>query len=66
MKATMSSYGVLTITAENGTEAFALRIWSEQSRIQVDDQLRMLQCHIDPRLLLIDARDPETESNEAN
>ena len=59
MKATMDSQGMITISAENGVEAFALSEWDKKANIEVDDQMRMLKRHINPVWLCINANDPE-------
>ena len=64
MKVTMSGNGVITITAENGAEAFALRHWTEKARIDIEDLPRALTCHINPTYLMIDARSPEERTND--
>lgn len=40
MKATISSTGVLTITTDNETEAYALVQWQKNSVIKMDDDQR--------------------------
>lgn len=37
MKAHITSNGVLVVTAENHTEAFALTQWDRMSRLKVND-----------------------------
>jgi len=55
MKAEMSEDGVITIRPESSVEAYALRKWSDSAFIKVDDQMRMLDCHLDPRKILVEA-----------
>jgi hypothetical protein len=64
MIATMSGNGVITITAENGAEAFALRNWMEKAQINVDDVVRALSYHVNPTYLMIDANSPEERTND--
>lgn len=45
MKATISSTGVLTITAENDTESYALSQWDKNSVIDVNDTDRNEQSY---------------------
>jgi len=55
MKAEMSEGGVITIRPESSVEAYALRKLNDSAFIKVDDQMRMLDCYLDPRKILIDA-----------
>lgn len=54
MKAEMSEDGVITIRPESSVEAYALRKWNDSAFIKVDDQMRALNCHLDPRKILVD------------
>lgn len=58
MRAEMSENGVITIRPESSVEAYALRKWNDSAFIKVDDQMRMLDCHLDPRKILVEANWP--------
>lgn len=55
MKAEMSEDGVITIRPESSVEAYALRKWMETAFISVDDPMRDLRNHIDPRRICVNA-----------
>lgn len=59
MKATIDSNGVLVIEAENGIEAFALRIWARDSTVEVDDPKRMESEYLKGSSMLINLNVPE-------
>lgn len=56
MKAEMSEDGVITIRPESSVEAYALRKWNDSAFIKVDDRMRALNYHLDPRKILVDAK----------
>jgi hypothetical protein len=62
VKVEMSGDGVLTISAENGAEAFALRYWLEKSTIKTHDLQRDLDRHFDPRWISIRYANPLEKS----
>lgn len=41
MKATLTANGLLVISAESPTEAYALRKWDQEAFIAMDDKARM-------------------------
>lgn len=55
MKIEMSEDGVITIKPESSVEAYALRRWMEVAYISVEDPLRNIRNHIDPRLVCVNA-----------
>jgi len=55
MKAEMSEDGVITVKPESSIEAYALRKWMEVAYISVEDPLRNIRNHIDPRLFSVNA-----------
>lgn len=59
MKVSIDVRGLMTVTAETPTEAWALKNWSDQALIKVDDTMRMLKTHWRGNMLLIDAGEPE-------
>lgn len=58
MKAEMSEDGVITIRPESSVEAYALRRWMEVAYISVEDPLRDIRNHVDPRLISVNASWP--------
>lgn len=58
MIATMDERGVITLQAETGVEAFALRKWAEHALIPVDDLARREGCYWRGSQLLVAAGVP--------
>lgn len=46
MKAHITPNGVLVVTSENATEAFALQQWNKLSRLKVNDVPNMETTHV--------------------
>lgn len=59
MKSTMDSQGVITLSAENSLEAFALQRWVEMAIIRVDDKMRCENHHWRSTYLVINTTPPK-------
>ena len=58
MKAKLDEAGLLVVTPENATEAYALRCWAKEAWIEMDDTKRMKKGYWLASSLLIDANYP--------